>query len=169
VLAPEVARTETYMLRQVITNGTARRTLGTFPRPAAGKTGTNDDSRDVWFVGYTPQLTAAVWVGNPSALVPVVIDGVKQVGGGYPAQIWGAFMQGALADQPVLDFIAPNQSLWPPGGWIKETGRDKNPPPPPTTTTTTPPKKKRPPSRHQTTTPSPPAPSPSPKHGHGHK
>jgi penicillin-binding protein 1A len=166
VLPPELARTETYMLRQVITNGTARRTLGSFPRPAAGKTGTNDDSRDVWFVGYTPQLTAAVWIGDPSALVPVVINGVKQVGGAYPAQIWGAFMQGALADQPALDFIAPNQGLWPPGGWIKETGRDTRPPPPPTTTTTTPPKKKRSPQPRKSTKPSQPAPSPTNKHGH---
>ena len=42
-------------------------TLGNFPRPAAGKTGTTDNNVDAWFVGFTPQYTAAVWMGNPTA------------------------------------------------------------------------------------------------------
>ncbi len=123
VLDPQIARTETDMLTHVITEGTAHRTLGQFGRPAAGKTGTNDQSRDVWFVGYTPQLTAAVWIGNPGALVPVVIDGAAQVGGNYPARIWGTFMQAALRDAPPTAFAGPDPSKWPPSGYITETGR----------------------------------------------
>jgi penicillin-binding protein 1A len=122
VLSRQVARTETEMLTHVISDGTARGSLGDFGRPAAGKTGTNDQSRDVWFVGYTPQLTTAVWVGNPSALEPVVIDGVAQVGGNYPARIWRAFMTAALAGMPALSFAAPNPFLWPPPLHITEFG-----------------------------------------------
>ena len=71
VLDPNVARTETDMLKGVLRNGTASATLGNFPRPAAGKTGTTDHNQDAWFVGYTPQYTAAVWMGNPSGEIPM--------------------------------------------------------------------------------------------------
>jgi penicillin-binding protein 1A len=121
-VSPQIARTENEMLSHVISEGTAHQSLGTFGRPAAGKTGTNDQSRDVWFVGYTPQLTTAVWVGDPSALVPVVIDGAPQVGGNYPARIWGAFMTAALADAPPLGFPPPNPFLWPGAQTIGEFG-----------------------------------------------
>jgi penicillin-binding protein 1A len=124
VLDPQTARTETWMLTHVIKNGTASGSLGNFPRPAAGKTGTNDQHRDAWFVGYTPQLTAAVWMGNPDAQVPIIVNGVRVVGGMYPAKIWGDFMGAALQDQPVLDFLAPDQSLWPAPGSITEFGRN---------------------------------------------
>ncbi|HET9727949.1 MAG TPA: transglycosylase domain-containing protein [Acidimicrobiia bacterium] len=122
VLPPQIARTETEMLGHVISEGTAHNSLGDWGRPAAGKTGTNDQSRDVWFVGYTPQLTTAVWVGNPSALVPVVLDGVQQVGGNYPARICRAFMTAALVDAPALGFPPPNPFLWPPARMISEFG-----------------------------------------------
>jgi membrane peptidoglycan carboxypeptidase len=124
VLDPQIARTETWMLTHVVRNGTAAGSLGDFPRPAAGKTGTNDQHRDAWFVGYTPQLTAAVWMGNPDAQLPIIVDGVRVVGGMYPAKIWGDFMAAALQDQPVLDFAAPDQSLWPAPGSITEFGRN---------------------------------------------
>ena len=71
VLDPNVARTETDMLKNVLRNGTASPTLGSFPRPAAGKTGTTDHNQDAWFVGYTPQFTAAVWMGNPNGEIPM--------------------------------------------------------------------------------------------------
>jgi penicillin-binding protein 1A len=129
VLDPEVARTATDMLVRVVRDGTARRTLGDFPRPAAGKTGTNDESRDVWFVGYTAQLTAAVWIGKPEAPSPVVIAGARQVGGNYPAQIWRRFMATALEGEPVVGFAAPDRARWPPGGYISESGRRTRPPP----------------------------------------
>ncbi len=106
VLDPNVARTETKMLFGPIRNGTASNTLGGFPRPAAGKTGTTDSSADAWFVGYTPQYTAAVWMGNPNGEIAMRnIGGTGPAfGAGYPAKIWRAFMQAATDPLPVVDF-----------------------------------------------------------------
>jgi penicillin-binding protein 1A len=121
VVDPEVARTVTAMLERVITNGTGRGAdLG---RPAAGKTGTNQAYRDAWFVGYTPQLTAGVWIGNPEAQVPVVIDGRNVTGGSFPARIWQAFMLAALADVPPEDFVPPDPQRWPSPMVVSEFGR----------------------------------------------
>ena len=139
VLDPQIARTETWMLTHVVRNGTAAGSLGNFPRPAAGKTGTNDQHRDAWFVGYTPELTAAVWMGDPNAQVPIIVNGVRVVGGMYPAKIWGDFMGAALQDQPVVDFLAPDQSLWPAPGLITEFGRGARPHRSPPTNNTSPP------------------------------
>ncbi len=63
VIPPEVADTVTYCLRQVVLGGTG--SSAEFGKPIAGKTGTTQDNRDAWFVGYTPKLTAAVWMGYP--------------------------------------------------------------------------------------------------------
>ena len=63
VIAPEVADTVTYCLRQVVLGGTG--SSAAFGKTSAGKTGTTQDNRDAWFVGYTPKLTAAVWMGYP--------------------------------------------------------------------------------------------------------
>jgi membrane peptidoglycan carboxypeptidase len=83
----------------------------------------------VWFVGYTPELTAAVWIGRPSAVESVILDGSYQTGGNYPARIWRAFMSAALALSPPSSFAPANQALWPPGGFITEAGRSTQPPP----------------------------------------
>ena len=89
MLDPNVARTEIDMLKGVLRSGTASRSLGNFPRPAAGKTGTTDHNVDAWFVGFTPQFTAAVWMGNPHGEEPMVGLPVGPVfGATYPAQIW---------------------------------------------------------------------------------
>ena len=75
-----------HLLYQVMLNGTgAGASLGR--RDAAGKTGTTNDWRDAWFVGYTPQLVAGVWVGN-DAYTPME----KVTGGAIPARIWRDFM-----------------------------------------------------------------------------
>jgi penicillin-binding protein 1A len=71
-------------------------------RPAAGKTGTTSDFRDAWFVGFTRQLTAAVWVGNDD-----YSQMYESYGGNVPARIWARFMRNALAGQQVLDFESP--------------------------------------------------------------
>jgi penicillin-binding protein 1A len=64
--------------------------------PAAGKTGTTDNFNDAWFVGYTPDLASAVWVGYPNALKEMRnIHGISVAGGTFPAEIWGAYMQTA--------------------------------------------------------------------------
>ncbi|HNS86050.1 MAG TPA: PBP1A family penicillin-binding protein [Parvularculaceae bacterium] len=89
-----IAKDVTHVLYQVMTTGTGRgANLGN--RQAAGKTGTTNDWRDAWFIGYTAQMTAGVWVGN---------DGYqpmdKITGGTIPAKIWKNFMLAAHADLP---------------------------------------------------------------------
>ncbi|MCF0154194.1 MAG: penicillin-binding protein 1A [Veillonella sp.] len=91
----------TNMLESVITNGTGGNAA--FGRPLAGKTGTTDDSKDAWFVGYTPDLAAAVWVGDDFG--SQTLHGMT--GGDTPAIIFNAFMSQALANTPVSDFPVP--------------------------------------------------------------
>jgi penicillin-binding protein 1A len=83
------------MLRETLVSGTGRR--AELPGwPAAGKTGTTQDHRDAWFVGYTGHLVTAVWVGNDDG------EEMKKVtGSGLPAEIWQRFMAGAHAGVPV--------------------------------------------------------------------
>ena len=72
-------------------------------RPAAGKTGTTNDFRDAWFLGFTPELVTGVWVGfdDGTAL------GRHESGGRVASPIWLEFMQGALKGRPVTDFSVP--------------------------------------------------------------
>jgi membrane peptidoglycan carboxypeptidase len=102
-----VADTVTDVLTHTITSGTASRN-GQLGRPAAGKTGTTNDSTAAWFIGFTPQLTTAVWVGKSTpAPLKGKIAGVtyKQLyGGDLPTQIWKQTMQGALEGVPAKDF-----------------------------------------------------------------
>jgi membrane peptidoglycan carboxypeptidase len=107
-----------YALQTVVNNGTATRASWT-GRPAAGKTGTTDDNMSAWFVGYTPQLSAAVMLakenkkGNPISLNGT--GGVYDItGGSFPTAIWAEFMSAALADEPVEYFVAPGSDV-PPG------------------------------------------------------
>ncbi len=105
VLNPSIAFVTTRIMKDVMTEGTAK-TLKNFAlkRPAAGKTGTTDDYRDAWFIGYTPQVIAGVWVGYDKPK-PV---GPGFTGGAICAPIWERFMRGALAGKPVVDFIKPD-------------------------------------------------------------
>jgi penicillin-binding protein 1A len=147
VLKPQVARELTQMLTGPVRNGTASGTLGDFARPASGKTGTTDSNVDAWFVGSTAQLTASVWVGQPTcgdnddpecSLSQYLGD--DAFGGRAPARIWRAFMEPALAGQPVVDFVGPDPGLIPTSQYITENGRlARIDLPPPTTTTTSPP------------------------------
>lgn len=100
-ISPEVSHAVTQVLRGVITNGTARR--ANIGRPAAGKTGTSQDNRDLWFVGYTPQLVTSVWIGYPTERT-IYVKGSRAYGGTIAAPIWAAFMKQALADQEPLEF-----------------------------------------------------------------
>ena len=91
------------ILKGVIAEGTGKK--ANIGRPAAGKTGTTSSERDVWFVGYVPQLATAVWVGN---------DDYKSLGkgitgGDYAAPVWRSFMLKALKDEPVKYFPAASQ------------------------------------------------------------
>ena len=93
----------TYALEQVIDGGTGK--SAAIGRPAAGKTGTTQNNNDAWFVGYTPKLTAAVWMGYPDELKPMDnVHGIKVQGGTFPAEIWRKFMQSATADFDTGDF-----------------------------------------------------------------
>jgi penicillin-binding protein 1A len=97
-LRPEVAEQINSILQGVIREGTGRHAALPDGRPAAGKTGTTENYGDAWFVGYTPQLVAAVWVGYPNKLVPMMSEfhGDPVAGGTFPALIWKSFMETAL-------------------------------------------------------------------------
>jgi penicillin-binding protein 1A len=96
----------TQILEANIQSGTG--TLADYGCPAAGKTGTTDESKDAWFVGYTPQLSTAVWVGYPDA--GVAMPGAQ--GGQYAAPVWNAFMQPA-SNGYCDDFPLPEEPFVP--------------------------------------------------------
>lgn len=108
VLEERVADTMNDVLRHVFDPGSTAAGKG-LDRPAAGKTGTTDNSGNAWFVGYTPTLSTAVWMGkttNQKDMGPVKGVG-KVTGGTWPARTWQSFMKGALAGQPATDFTEP--------------------------------------------------------------
>ncbi|HWZ98117.1 MAG TPA: PBP1A family penicillin-binding protein [Candidatus Dormibacteraeota bacterium] len=100
VVSPDVARTMTAMLEEVIQFGTGIEAK-VLKRPAAGKTGTTQDYTDAWFVGFTPQITAGVWVGFDDKQNSL---GKKETGARAALPIWTQFMQTSLAGTPPLDF-----------------------------------------------------------------
>ena len=105
VLSPATAFITTQMLKDVLIYGTAK-SINSFSqeRPAAGKTGTTDDYRDAWFIGYTPQVITGVWVGYDKPRP----GGQGFTGGAICAPIWARFMRSVLADKPVMDFPQPD-------------------------------------------------------------
>ena len=109
VIEPDVARTMTAMLEDVVKFGTGMpaRALG---RPAGGKTGTTNDFTDAWFIGFTPELTAGVWVGYDDKQVSL---GKPETGAVAALPIWLEFMQGALDGKPIEDFqnVVPLEKL----------------------------------------------------------
>jgi membrane peptidoglycan carboxypeptidase len=118
VLEPGIADTVTSVLRTVIDGSHPHRTgvRASLGRPAAGKTGTVDDSKAAWFVGFTPQLAASVWVGRPtpSPMERVVINGRYYraiYGGDIPARIWRQAMSGALEGVPAQRFNGPDLTV----------------------------------------------------------
>ena len=104
VLTEPVADNVTAVLQGVIAKGTGRR--ADIGRPAAGKTGTSENWENAWFVGYTPTLSTAVWMGYPRANVSMAnVHGVDHVvGGSLPSMIWHDFMAEAVKDVPPLAF-----------------------------------------------------------------
>ena len=113
VLDPNVANETAQTLKGVIRSGTGARNLRNFSRPAAGKTGTQFENTNAWFIGGTPQITAAVWVGDPNGYTEMnripefeaeMGRNGKVQGADYPARIWGAFMEAAHVGLPVLDW-----------------------------------------------------------------
>jgi penicillin-binding protein 1A len=100
----------TRTMQEVVRSGTG--TAAAIGRPVAGKTGTTNDYADAWFVGYTPQLVTAVWVGYPQGRVPMTsVHGIRVYGGTFPARIWQAFMARAHLGVPVKQFEIPAGEL----------------------------------------------------------
>ncbi len=97
VLESGIARQVTHALTRVVEAGTGRGVRNFFDQPAAGKTGTTQDARDAWFVGFSCDLTTAVWMGYPGspgepARFMSDFRGIEVHGGDFPAEMWGAFM-----------------------------------------------------------------------------
>jgi penicillin-binding protein 1A len=117
-IPPGVARGVTYALQQVFARGTG--TAAKLDRPSAGKTGTSQQWRDAWLAGFTPQLAAVVWIGNPipipgvgnESMTPANGYPIRITGGSYPARIWHEFMTAALEGVPVVDFPKPPSQLF---------------------------------------------------------
>jgi penicillin-binding protein 1A len=108
VVSAKAAYQLTDMLKDVLVSGTgAGAGLG---RPAAGKTGTTDDYRDAWFVGYTPNLACAVWVGDDNNKSMGIMTGSMA-----PLSIWHNFMVQAVAHLPAVDFKRPSGAVTPVG------------------------------------------------------
>lgn len=98
---PESAYMMISMMEDVMTRGTGRGAA--INRPCAGKSGTTSDYHDAWFVGFTPDLACAVWIGDDNN------DSLGgMTGGGEPATLWRTFMSNALADTPASDFDKPD-------------------------------------------------------------
>ena len=97
-LSEENAALVTSLLQNVIKYGTGKAAVLSGGRPAAGKTGTTENYGDAWFVGYTPQLVTAVWVGYPNDVrsMSYQFHGKPVAGGTFPALIWKSFMENAL-------------------------------------------------------------------------
>ncbi len=106
VISPQTAFLVTSMMRSVLDMPGATATIirrRGFKRPAAGKTGTTDDYTDAWFVGFTPEITCAVWVGFDEKRT--IYRGAS--GGSCAAPIWAEFMKKATENRPVTDFPMP--------------------------------------------------------------
>jgi penicillin-binding protein 1A len=120
VVSDGVAAEVTRILEDNIRYGTGTRAA--LDRPAAGKTGTTNEHADAWFVGYTPGLATAVWMGYTRGEVPMTnVHGISVSGGSFPAEIWRRFMEKALAGLPARDFRSPLQPVtfrsWERGPW----------------------------------------------------
>jgi penicillin-binding protein 1A len=136
VLDPGQNALLTSMLQNVVRDGTGKRAA--LPdRPVAGKTGTTENYGDAWFVGYTPQLAVAVWVGYPHKLIPMEteFEGDPVAGGTYPALIWKAFSESALRymNEPPQAFPYPEYPSATPvsvayrnGRWMVDNGLCEN-------------------------------------------
>jgi penicillin-binding protein 1A len=135
-ISSQTARLVTSILQQNVQRGTGTRAqIGA--QPAAGKTGTAQASRDGWFIGYTPALATAVWVGGLGHEYTIRLRGELITGGHFAAPIWGTFMRNWQASRPVVGFPAPTpvapsaKPLEVPGGRDLTPAPAPKPPAPP--------------------------------------
>ena len=137
----QTARLAAQVMRSVVEKGTgtAARLGG---RPVAGKTGTSQNHENAWFVGFTPQLSTAVWMGSPAGNTSMFVGGRRVTGGSYPARIWGGYMTAAMKGVEVAQFELPNTKLLRAKKYLRDkTSSDPAPRPrarPRSTTTTAP-------------------------------
>lgn len=117
VLRPDVVGMMNAMMTQTLKDGTARK--ADFAWPAAGKTGTSQNSRDAWFIGYTANLTTGVWMGNDDGSPTKNITG-----GSLPAKAWHEFMVAAHEGVPVGQL----PGTWKSGSGIVEAVSSPEPP-----------------------------------------
>jgi penicillin-binding protein 1A len=116
VIPDWVASTVTQVLEQNMLYGTGR-AAHVYNHTDAGKSGTTDNYADAWFNGYTPRLEAAVWIGYPSAEIPMLsVHGIAVSGPTFPAQIWHLFMDTATGNRPDVLFppaqTSPQWTTW---------------------------------------------------------
>jgi len=132
VLDPNQNALLTAMLQDVVRDGTGKR-AAISGRAVAGKTGTTENYGDAWFVGYTPQLSVAVWVGYPNKLIPMETEfnGDPVAGGTFPAVLWKSFAEKALRymNEPPESFPYPDYQAATPvsvtyrnGKWLLDNG-----------------------------------------------
>ena len=96
------------VLANNVVAGTGRRAQLPSGQPSAGKTGTAQDFSDAWYVGFTPQLSTAVWMGHPEEKVSMTdIQGRDGTGGWIPARVWGAYMTRALQNDEIVPLATP--------------------------------------------------------------
>ncbi len=136
VIDPNQNAILTSILQDVVRYGTGRR-AALDDRPVAGKTGTTENYGDAWFVGYTPQLAVAVWVGYPDRLEPMLknFGGDAVAGGTYPALIFRTFMKDALKEleeppelfpAPTYPYSFPVTVTYRDGAWQRDNGQCKD-------------------------------------------
>jgi penicillin-binding protein 1A len=127
----------TRLLQGVVESGTGKRAQLSDGRQVAGKTGTTENYGDAWFVGYTPQLAVAVWVGYPDRLRPMLDEyhGSPVAGGTFPAQIFKTFTEKALPrlgaepesfPSPSYPYASPRNIVFRDGQWRADNGYCRN-------------------------------------------
>ena len=105
VVSPTTADWVTSVLEANVQSGTGTRAQLASGQVAAGKTGTTQAFHDAWFVGFTPHMSTAVWMGHPDEQVPMgEIQERRATGGWIPARIWSSYMENALEGTPLLEF-----------------------------------------------------------------
>jgi membrane peptidoglycan carboxypeptidase len=102
----DVAADATWAMQEVVQRGTGQAAQLDGDRDAAGKTGTSSENKDAWFVGFTPQLSTAVWLGYADPRT-ITVDGVEVTGGGLSSRVWKSYMDAALAGQPEVELPEP--------------------------------------------------------------
>ena len=108
IVSPETSFLITSMMESVIKSGTGK-TVGEYVyRPVAGKTGTTNNFRDAWFVGYTPELVTSVWIGYDTGTISL---GKGMTGGKVSTAIWGKYVGRALANEPKKSFAWPELKI----------------------------------------------------------